>query len=115
MYHQKIKIFVLVFFLLVFGIKAQSKKTEVKQAPSTNKNVQPPSTRFANNKITYKIISAANNTFCYDIFIDGKLMIHMPSLTGAANGEGFKTKAEAEKTAALLIKKIKNGELISEK
>jgi len=66
---------------------------------------------YANTKLTYKIIDAPNHTFCYDVYADGKLMIHQTSIPAMPGNEGFKTKADAEKVAKLVIAKIKNGEM----
>jgi hypothetical protein len=38
-------------------------------------------------------------------------MIHQPSAPGLPGNEGFKTKADAEKVAKLVIDKIKKGEM----
>ena len=67
--------------------------------------------QFSNTKLTYNIIPAANNTFCYDVLADGKILIHQPSKPGLPGNEGFKTKADAEKVAKLIITKIKKGEM----
>jgi len=42
---------------------------------------------------------------------DGRLMIHQSSAPGLPGNEGFKTKADAEKVAKLVISKIKKGEM----
>lgn len=87
------------------------------QAPATsaqtNNNAAkfPEASAYANTNLTYKIIDAPNNTFCYDVFADGKLMIHQTSVPGLPGNEGFKTKADAEKVAQLVIGKIKKGEM----
>lgn len=80
----------------------QNKQSEIKF---------PESSAFVNSNVTYTIISAAANTFCYDIFSDGKLLIHQPSVPGMPGNKGFKDKASAEKVADLVIKKIKKGEM----
>jgi hypothetical protein len=66
---------------------------------------------YANTKLTYKIIDAPNHTFCYDIYADGRLLIHQSSIPAMAGNEGFKTKADAEKVAQLVVDKIKKGEM----
>jgi hypothetical protein len=64
-----------------------------------------------NKKLTYKIINGINNTYCYDIYADDKLMIHQPSIPGLSGNEGFKTRTAAENIAQLVISKIKKGEM----
>jgi hypothetical protein len=71
----------------------------------------PAASQFSNTKLTYNIIPAVNNTFCYDVLADGKIRIHQPSKPGLPGNEGFKTKAAAEKVAKLIITKIKKGEM----
>jgi len=58
-----------------------------------------------------KFPEAPDNTFAYDIYSDGKLFIHQPSIPGVAGNEGFKIKAGAEKVAQLVVGKINKGEM----
>lgn len=84
------------------------------KTPSSSPAVQtqfPASDAFANSKVTYKVIDAANKSFGYDIFADGRLLIHQPSVPGLPGNKGFDTKQSAEKIAELVIKKIKKGEM----
>lgn len=71
----------------------------------------PDANQYSKSKFTYKIIKSQNHTYCYDIYSDGRLMIHQPSAPGLPGNEGFKTKADAEKVARLVIRKIKKGEM----
>lgn len=96
---------ILFIFLSLFifaQMKAEEKPVETKF---------PEAGAFANTKLIYKIINTAHSTFCYDIFADGKLVIHQPSIPGMPGNEGFKTKAAAESIADLVIKKMKKGEM----
>jgi hypothetical protein len=84
------------------------------QAPATLLQQNDSVAKFpaaTNTKLTYKIIDAPDHTFCYDIYADGKLMIHQTSIPAVPGNEGFKTKADAEKVAQLVIAKIKKGEI----
>jgi hypothetical protein len=47
---------------------------------------------YANTKLTYKIIDAPKHTYGYDVFADGRLMIHQTSAPALTGNEGFKTK-----------------------
>ena len=71
----------------------------------------PAASAYANTKLTYKIIDAPKHTYGYDVFADGRLMIHQPSAPALPGNEGFKTKEDATKVALLVIKKIKKGEM----
>lgn len=65
----------------------------------------------SNIKLSYKIIKSINNTYCYDVYANGKMMIHQPSVPGLSGNEGFKTKLAAQQVAQLVINKIKKGEM----
>ena len=71
----------------------------------------PEASAYANTKLTYKIIDTPKHTYCYDVFADGKLMIHQSSVPAVPGNQGFKTKADASKVALLVIEKIKKGEM----
>ena len=80
------------------------------QAQAQKKATPAPAIQQAAPAFTYKIISAANGTYGYDIYADGKLRIHQPAIPAIPGNEGFKTKAAAEKVANLAISKMKKGE-----
>ena len=71
----------------------------------------PEASAYANTKLTYKITDAPKHTYCYDVFADGRLMIHQTSVPALPGNEGFKTKKDATKIALLVIEKIKKGEM----
>ncbi len=71
----------------------------------------PKASAYANTKLTYKIIDAPKHTYCYDVFADGRLMLHQTSVPALPSNEGFKTKEDATKVALLVIDKIKKGEM----
>jgi len=77
-----------------FGVRAQ-------QLPSS----------AGNKNLIYKIIPSVNKTWGYDIYSDDKLFIHQLSIPAVPGNTGFKTKADAEKVAKLVINKIKKGEM----
>ena len=61
------------------------------------------------SKITYNIIPSINNTFGYDILIDGKITIHQISIPGMSGRNGFRTKSDAAKVVEFIITKMKKG------
>ncbi len=71
----------------------------------------PAASAYANTKLTYNIIDAPKHTYCYDVFADGRLMIHQTSVPALPSNEGFETKEDATKVALLVIDKIKKGEM----
>jgi hypothetical protein len=56
--------------------------------------------------IHYKIIAAAGQSFGYDIYSGGKLLIHQVSIPGLPGNQGFARRKDAAKVAALVIKKL---------
>jgi hypothetical protein len=92
--------------LLYICTFAQNLKTSSDTLP-----VFPVSAKDTNSVLTFQIIDAPNSTFCYDIFNNGGLIVHQPSIPALPGNEGFKTKADAEKVAKLVISKIKKGEM----
>jgi Domain of unknown function (DUF4907) len=59
--------------------------------------------------ISFTIINGLNNSYGYDIFVDGKLMVHQPSIPAVSGQKGFTKKEDAEKVAQLVVSKIKAG------
>ena len=95
--------------LVLFSFVSNAKDISIPSSIIDNKNQDvafPPASPFTNSKIKYKIIPAANNTWCYSILADGKMMIHQPSASRMPGNVGFNTKATAQKVADLDIKKI---------
>ncbi len=86
-------------------------------APAVAQQHKPEAASFPNGegmknaKLSYKIIVSLHNTWGYDIYNDGKLMIHQPTPPGMPGNDGFKTKAAAKKIAELVMSKIKKGEM----
>jgi hypothetical protein len=70
-----------------------------------------PTAAQTESKLTYRIIDAPNHTWCYDVFADGRLMIHQTSVPALPGNEGFRTKEDATTVAVLVIEKIKRGEM----
>ena len=91
---------------ILFAVAVQAQ-----QKPETDTTKFPAAGTYANTRLTYKIINAPDHTYCYDVYTDGRLMIHQTSAPGLPGNKGFKTKADAEKVAKLVINKIKKGEM----
>jgi hypothetical protein len=52
--------------------------------PDSNARKFPEAGAYANTKLTYKIIDAPNRTFGYDVYADGRLLIHQTSIPAMA-------------------------------
>jgi hypothetical protein len=72
---------------------------------------KPKENPYEKAKLSAVIINAADSTFGYDILMDGKTIIHQPSIPAMPGNKGFRTKADAEKTSELVIGKIRKGEM----
>jgi hypothetical protein len=99
-------------FFLIFSILISltlSVQTNDAQSKSISKPAKADSHR--NMSCTYNIIPSENKTWGYDIYMEKRLYIHQPSMPGLPGNEGFKTKADAEKVAKLVIDKIKKCEM----
>jgi hypothetical protein len=79
--------------------------------PAASATPSPKTSAYANARLTYKIIPAPNHTFCYDVYVEGRLMIHQTSIPALPGAEGFKAKADAEKVARLVLEKIRKNEI----
>src|SRR6187431_2103280 len=58
---------------------------------------------------TFRIIPSEGNTYGYDILVKNKILIHQPNIPGRPGNKGFAIKADAEKVAMLIIKKLQRG------
>jgi hypothetical protein len=59
--------------------------------------------------VTYRIIPAPGNTFCYDIYSNGRRLIHQTSIPGLPGNKGFRRRRDAKKVAALVVIKLQNN------
>jgi hypothetical protein len=66
-------------------------------------------TPITNSKISYKITMATDHSFGYDIYRDGRLLVHQPVIPCVAGTKGFRNRSDAQKTALLVIQKIRHG------
>ncbi len=60
--------------------------------------------------ITYEIINVKDNTYGYEISVNGKKLIHQEHIPAVSGTLGFKTAEQAQKVAEFLIEKMKKGE-----
>ena len=58
---------------------------------------------------TYKIITLPDKTYGYDVFANGKLLVHQATIPAMPGNSGFATKKDATKVAELVIRKLKDG------
>lgn len=96
------KLVILALFVCNAGISAHAQKSEMISKKSTSQHA---------DDFTWKIVSALNNTWGYDIYWNNKLTVHQLTIPALPGNQGFKTKEAAQKVAELVIKKIKKGEM----
>jgi hypothetical protein len=70
---------------------------QAQQKPENDTTKFPAAGTYSNTILTYKIIDTPGHTYCYDVYADGRLIIHQNSVPGLPGNKGFKTKADAEK------------------
>jgi hypothetical protein len=99
------------FLLFTVIVDAQIPPESPPQPSQENTTEFPKASAYANSNLTYKVIDAPNSTYCYDVFADGRLMVHQTSVPGLPGNEGFKTKEDAAKVAELVIEKVRKGEM----
>lgn len=57
---------------------------------------------------SYQLISSRGNTYGYDIYLHGRVLIHQPSVPGLPGNNGFRRKKDAAKVAVLVIEKMRH-------
>ncbi|ESP62668.1 hypothetical protein SMITH_181 [Smithella sp. ME-1] len=85
--------------------------TEATGKQEVNKETKQQKNPYADAEISIKIISSVKKTFGYDILINGKPLVHQPSIPALSGNEGFSTKEKAQKVAEFVVKKIKRNEM----
>ena len=105
------KIFLLLFCLLLFTIAYAQQSSPASAIQPMSSTQSSPESISKTGTMTYNIIDVVNHTYGYDVFVDGKLLIHQTSIPAVQGNNGFETKADAEKVAQLVISKIRKGEM----
>jgi hypothetical protein len=104
-------IFLIVLFIAftMSGIAISANESDNKQ--EIKKDAKEQKNPYANAKITIKIIPSIKKTFGYDILLNGKMLVHQPSIPALPGNEGFTTKEKARKVAEFVVKKIRKNEM----
>lgn len=55
---------------------------------------------------SYKLLPASGNTYGYDIYLHGRVLIHQTTIPGIPGNKGFRRKKDAEKVAGLVLRKL---------
>ena len=69
---------------------------------------------YANSKIDIETFQNEDETWGYNIYLEGSLIIYQPNIPGASGLRGFETEELAYETAELVVAKLReSGELPS--
>lgn len=101
-------VFTAILILMGSSCFAQQPATNL---PSGEQSQFPKADEYSNTKLTYTIIPAENNTWGYEIFAEGRLMISQKSVPALPGNNGFKEQDQAMKVAELVMEKIRKGEM----
>lgn len=71
----------------------------------------PAQNAWGNVHLEYFIINTEQGTYGYDVFADGKMVIHQTTIPGRPGNLGFKTKDDAAKVAEMVLGKIRQGQM----
>jgi len=64
---------------------------------------------YRDAQLTFEIISAPNNTYGYNIKMNGRIFIHQPNAPVIPGVEGFLTEKDAQKVAQFVIDKTRKN------
>lgn len=98
---------IFICILGLFSCKTEQKNNEVN--PSVEEPQKPTENPYKDKTIEVQAFQSDSTSWGYDISIDGKKYVHQPHIPAVNGNHKFKTKEEAERTAALVVHKIKNN------
>jgi len=64
---------------------------------------------YRDAQLAFEVISAPNNTYGYNIKMNGQILIHQPNAPAFPGIEGFLTKEDAQKVGEFVISKIRKN------
>ena len=99
-----LKLIILFSFLLLFSCKHSSCKSD-----QNRDNVIPAKEPGNDINIECKTFYAETTGWGYDVFVNGKQMIHQPNIPCISGNKGFTSEDKAKKTADFVSGKIKRN------
>jgi hypothetical protein len=96
------KTILLFVVLTIISCSSESRNTSV----SDTMIIQQNKTQSPGEKYTFKIIPVVGNTFGYEISDLGKIIVLQKTIPSLPGNSGFRSKADAEKCARLVISKL---------
>ncbi len=64
---------------------------------------------FHQSDTTYRIINSGDNSYGYEILVNGRVVIRQLNVPGMPGVNGFRTKKDAKKIAELVLNKLQLG------
>jgi hypothetical protein len=105
------KLFLLLSLIVIF-ISANAQATTTKPSKKQLAKIKSNNIKqAAKTQFQYFIIKADSNTYGYSIYANGNLYIEQKTIPAISGLKGFEDTIAAAKTAQLVIKKIKQGEM----
>lgn len=98
-------LFIICIVLSVAGTAVSAGNEPLKTKPNH------PDNPYAGAEISVKIIPSLNNTFGYQIIVNGKTLVHQPHIPAVSGNEGFPSAEKARKVAEFVVKKIETNEM----
>jgi len=103
---KNLKILIIIVLIIIIAvILFFVSKPKVSGVVQEQKEVSP----YLNSKIETKIFQRNDDLWAYDILIDGNIYVHQPNIPAIGGNKGFETEQDAQKTAELVVNKIRNN------
>ncbi len=109
--HKQVIVIVVLVVVFLLGLIVAIAYPSYKAYKEKNAAVEPGPNPYANSLVEAKLYQNEDQTWGYDIIIDGNIYVHQPTKPAVGGNSGFATEAEAQSVADLVISKIKNNVL----
>lgn len=93
------------------AVKPQDKLKQLYLQKTQHKAIATNIKKPVESNVSYTIISTGNNTYGYDVYNNGRKMVHQPFVPGVAGRIAFTSKEDAEKVAQLVAGKMRSGQM----
>lgn len=100
-------ILVIISLALIIGGALYFDKNKKEETP--NPLMVSSSNPYADSLIEATLYQNEDQTWGYDIIIDGNIYVHQPTKPAVGGNSGFATEVEAQSVANLVVSKIKNN------
>jgi hypothetical protein len=77
--------------------------------PADPEEPPPENNPYASADLAVEIIPAPNDTYGYNILMDGRIIVHQPSVPARPGVEGFRTVEAAQLVGEFVLQKIRHN------